>query len=322
MPRLLVRDENGLWQAERWQTATPLPPDPGDLTHGADLEDDGSNSGYKALGLTLGDPEERSISTTSDNQVIEGFNIIGQINVNHDGVRIQGGLLTAVGTSHGIKVNTRQGTSRGVCGLTIREVEIAGPPGGSPSNGIRGPFAVEDGLPPNILQRLDVHHFANVATMTSGWKAIEVFGHNETIFGEAHNDCFQIQKAVPRTDGEPSFEVIRCKGIMGAVDGSFYAGTAMLWVNTINGDVGDNRVIDSLMQCGDVSVGIKYSGDHPKATGAFVGVSTVEGNRFVVGWPPQAPGPEFAMSFSAAGTVNHTGNRLVDTDGNDLGSAD
>jgi hypothetical protein len=294
--------------------------EPPPITHGSQINT--NNTGWRALGLTLADlTPSGSITTSADDDVFENLDVTGTIQIKHDGVTIRGCRVSAPGTTHPIKVNYHAGTTRSSAGVTIEFCELHGPLAtGSSAQGVNAIRNVDPDDPVNVVRRCDIHHVANIATISGGWVVEENFGHNEKQFEDAHNDGIQCQKAPPRTTGLP-FAVNRNKLVLGAVDGSVYSGNAAVWVNTISGDVGDNEVKDNLLQCADVTVGVKYQGLHPSAPPGndFVGVSTITGNKFVQGWPPQAPGPEAAFSLSDAGTVVRSGNRFVDVGGNDLG---
>ncbi|MGH8950147.1 MAG: hypothetical protein ACRDX9_01870, partial [Acidimicrobiia bacterium] len=63
--------------------------EPGEITHGSQITT--ANTGWQGLGLTLGQlTPSGSITTSSNGQVIEGLDISGQVNINHDNVTVRG----------------------------------------------------------------------------------------------------------------------------------------------------------------------------------------------------------------------------------------
>jgi hypothetical protein len=285
----------------------PTEPTPGTVTHGSQLS--ALNTGPIGLGLTYGQLTPGSgIVTSSHGQVIQNLDIVGsRIRVNHNNVTIRGCRIQGAPTAMPIY------PGNGVYGLLIEYCELLmDPVNGGNLDGVFGIYDTPVNQGYNTIRRCNIHHMTDGAKLAGGWVFEENYVHPEVQWPAAHNDGIQSTRSSPSPS--PSIIVRRNKFICGDDFGN-----AGCWFSTVNGNQYDLLIEKNWIQASYNTVGVKLQGNHPDATGAFLGTATIIDNKIVHGWND---GPEGDFAFDAAGTIVRSGNRRVDVNGNDLGSAD
>lgn len=303
-------------RAHAWRTAGEGVVVGGDVTHGRDLRGEEGDLlvGYVAAGLDLNDLDEvGSIETSSNGQVIEGLNVTGRIRVDHDDVSIRGCFIHNDNTGTPIDV---RGTASN---LFVEYVEIhLDLLLGGERNGINFALNTPQAGSRHHVRRANIHDVGDGIRARGGVLVEEVkirIGPNQRIVDGIpyHADALHAQSGAAIWD--PAIEVVRSY-----LEGGMGFGNSALYFTPISGDFYNLRVKDNLVL--HTNKELFWNGGHGSATGAFLGTSEITGNDLVLDW--LAPGQPTAhrIGLVEAGTVIRSGNRLVDVDGNYLGSAD
>jgi hypothetical protein len=310
----------------RFRIGTPPvepPPVGGELAHGSEVTL--ANTGLAGAGLDLSDLDPSgSVTTNFNEQVIEGRNITGQVNVNHHDVTFRYCRIPNLGF-HAFKVNNSAG------GLLLEYCETQGTQPGNNADAVNQttnatprsrvhPFLGYTEMR-NVAYRCKFRFQRDVVHPSGGWLFLENYMMNGAVVPPAHNDGLDCSKLPDSYGSLPSLSLIRNKIITAAEDGSAVGGNACVWIDNDTGDLHEIEIRKNWFQCGGPTVNVFLS-DAKDRPWRFFGPIVIVDNKHVQGWPASSPGPEFAVSLNISKSsppVTRSGNRFVDINGVDQG---